>query len=111
MTLYDNEFTIFPKITYNQIIMKVKIWLGKDTNYNYPYYKVIGEMEDIPKYAKYFVMKWKRWTPHQKQKFSLFGGKMHLYTVFKPEEQESLFKIINRDNLGIMIVELVENEM
>jgi len=89
---------------------KIKIWLGKDTNYNYAYYRVIGEMEEIPKNATYFVMKWNRWTPFPVQKFSLFKTRMHLYTKWELVEQETLFKITNRDNAGIYLVELVENE-
>lgn len=89
----------------------VKIWLKKDNIYNYPYNCVIGELQNEPnEKANMFVMKWKRFVPINKVKFSWTKKVMHTYQEWKLVEQECIFKIINRDNSGIYIVELYDNE-
>ena len=86
-----------------------KVWLGIDKTYNRPYDCIIGELKDDVK-ATHFVMKWNRWIPYPKHRINRITSKIISYTEWILEEQESVFKIINGDNLGIYLVEIISDE-
>lgn len=88
---------------------KVKVWLGLDKNFNYSYYRVIGELDKKPD-KQYFTMKFNRWTPKPKHRIHWLKGNINHFTEWKQVEQECVFKIVNGDNAGILLVELVKDE-
>lgn len=88
--------------------MKWKVWLGKDTPYNHPYYKIIGEIDEVPTNKNVFPMVWVRWVPVDcfKRDIKLTP---HSTVKWVKEKQETLFYITNRNSQGIYIVEVFDD--
>ena len=88
--------------------MKIKVWLGKDKAYNIPYYKIIGEVDEIPENKNVFLMQWVRKVPVDCIKRNI---KLEPKAMIKwvKEKQETLFYITNRNSRGIYIVEVFDD--
>lgn len=89
--------------------MKWKVWLGKDNVYNKPYYKIIGEVEQVSDGKNVFSMEWKRWVPYEVIKRDIKLKPVSM-VVWKLEKQTSLFLITNRNSQGIYLVELFNDD-
>lgn len=88
--------------------MKIKVWLGKDTSYNIPYYKIIGEVDAVPNDKNVFIMSWERKVPIDVIKRDIKLKPLPMIKWVK-EKQETLFYILNRNSTGIYIVEVFDD--
>lgn len=92
--------------------MTKKIYLCVDKNYNRPYYKVIGTIEELAKNQTMFLFKFNRWIskPVIKEYRNWKLEKQTIqYMQWYQEEQECLFKVVDANNKDYYIVELYDN--